>query len=438
MAPSNYAWHAAPDGGSCFPTADGGWVYVSNSEVALGGGGVGVLRFNSSGTTVDAYRILSGTHRNCAGGTTPWGTWLSCEENGSVGKVYECNPLAAGEGVQRPALGSFNHEAAGVDPDTGIVYLTEDDPTGRLYRFVPTTPGDLSSRQPVRRQRLRHHRHLGAHRHHRPRPSGDHHGVQRRRGHLGPRRAAVLHHQGRRPGVGAGARDADAHRALRRQHHRRCAAHRRRQHHRAPALRRPLRRRGRREHGDLPDRTQQRRPRGHTVPARQRAVDLRAHRSGVQPRRHPALLQLAARHRRRHRHHLRDHRTVPHVGVERRAVRGVHRDARRTERGVRRLRLHRPRRHDHQLPMGLRRRHHRHGHHHRPHLPRSRHLHGIAHRHRRRRRHRPPPPPRSPSSPARSHPSPTPPTRTPAPSPTAGERRTRAAPGPSRPPPRSP
>ena len=145
VAPTTSVWHAAPDGGSCFPTADGGWVYVSNSEVALGGGGVGALRFDSSGATVDAYRILSGTHRNCAGGTTPWGTWLSCEENGSVGKVYECNPLAAGEGVQRPALGSFNHEAAGVDPLTGIVYLTEDHPTGRLYRFVPTTPGDLSS-----------------------------------------------------------------------------------------------------------------------------------------------------------------------------------------------------------------------------------------------------------------------------------------------------
>src|SRR5690606_36570165 len=90
-------------------------------------------------------RVLSGTFRNCAGGPTPWGTWLSCEERGSSGKVFECDPSRAGQGVVRPGLGSFNHEAAVVDAATGDVYLTEDDPVGRLYRFVPTTPGNLSS-----------------------------------------------------------------------------------------------------------------------------------------------------------------------------------------------------------------------------------------------------------------------------------------------------
>ncbi|MCF6471824.1 DUF839 domain-containing protein [Nonomuraea sp. MG754425] len=141
VAGTSYAWHSAPDGGACF--ADGsGWIYVSNSEINPGGG-ASAVRFDSGGVVTSAYRILSGTRTNCAGGKTPWDTWLSCEEV-SRGFVYETYPFG-GTAVQRPAMGRFKHEAAAADPVRRVVYLTEDETDGRFYRFIPTTWGDLSS-----------------------------------------------------------------------------------------------------------------------------------------------------------------------------------------------------------------------------------------------------------------------------------------------------
>lgn len=144
VAGGKYVWHPAPDGGACFGAPDGGWIYVSNSEVDRRRGGVGALRFDAKGNVVDSYSILQGTSTNCAGGKTPWGTWLSCEEAGDTGLVYECDPSGAKAAIVRPGLGACNHEAAAIDPATGICYLTEDRPDGCFYRFVPVMSGDLS------------------------------------------------------------------------------------------------------------------------------------------------------------------------------------------------------------------------------------------------------------------------------------------------------
>ena len=141
VANSDYFWHAAPDGGACLETADKGWIYVSNSELDDKQGGVGALRFNSEAEVVDAYSILEGTTKNCAGGMTPWGTWLSCEEF-DFGLVYECDPYGKRAAIARPALGAFEHEAVSVDTENHCLYLTEDHPQGGLYRYTPA--GDLS------------------------------------------------------------------------------------------------------------------------------------------------------------------------------------------------------------------------------------------------------------------------------------------------------
>ena len=142
---TNHKFSAFPDGAATFPDPSvlGGWLYAVNHEVPLEGGGVSSIRFAPDGTVTEAFTICRGTSLNCAGGATPWGTWLTGEE-WDQGCIWECAPTAPSPAIRRTGLGRFAHEAAAVASD-GRVYLTEDRPDGCFYRFTPTTPGDLGS-----------------------------------------------------------------------------------------------------------------------------------------------------------------------------------------------------------------------------------------------------------------------------------------------------
>ena len=167
----NHELSAAMPGDSAFgddfeslPAATRAAFYDQGGGRTPGTGGTTTTIFNpNTGKTERQHLSLAGTEVNCAGGPTPWRTWLSCEEcfespgtaityaglifrDKPHGYVFEVAADEAGLAVARPIppMGRFEHEACAIHASTGIVYMTEDRHHSLFYRYIPKVPGRLA------------------------------------------------------------------------------------------------------------------------------------------------------------------------------------------------------------------------------------------------------------------------------------------------------
>ncbi|MDX2413228.1 MAG: DUF839 domain-containing protein [Woeseiaceae bacterium] len=161
LGPGDFLKSAFAPSFAAVPDAIKDRVYDTGDGRKPGVGGTTTTVYNPrTGQTEKQHLSLAGTELNCAGGSTPWGSWLSCEEcfekpgryvrprirrKKPHGYVFEVPATQSGLAEPRPlrAMGRFKHEAAAVHEPTGIVYMTEDRTDSLFYRYSPAVPGKL-------------------------------------------------------------------------------------------------------------------------------------------------------------------------------------------------------------------------------------------------------------------------------------------------------